>query len=151
MNLTDRCNIEHVCERLSHDFGYHLDQRDYAALANLFAADGVWIRHGDRLQGREQLLAAMADRPADRFARHIVTNIHFAEVTADRVRAVVYNISYFAKHLGELPAAFVAGQSMIIEFWDRYVLTADGWRIQERENRPVLVPAHMHDEMMGRH
>ena len=151
MNLENRCLIEHVCMRLCHDFGYYMDHSDYHAVVGLFAPDGSWTRHGEILKGREAMLAAIKMRPADRFARHVTTNIHFTEVTADHASAVVLNISFFAKHLGEPPAALVAGQHMLIEFRDQYARTVEGWRIQERDTRPVLVPADKIDEMMGRH
>ena len=151
MNLEDRYAIEHACMRLCHDFGYYLDYSDYPALANLFAPDGSWTRHGETLRGREAICAAMKGRPVDRFARHVTTNIHFAEVTADLASAVVLNISFFAKHLGAPPAALVAGQHMLLEFHDRYTRTAEGWRIQARDTHPVLVPADKIDEMMGNH
>jgi hypothetical protein len=129
MNLEDRCRIEHICMRLCHDFGYYMDYSDYPALVNLFAADAEWTRHGETLRGREAMQAAMKGRPADRFARHVTTNIHFLEVSAERAKAVVLNISFFAKHLGDPPAALVAGQHMLLEFRDEYAVTAEGWRI----------------------
>ena len=93
----------------------------------------------------------MEGRPADRFARHVTTNIHFADVTADLASAVVLNISFFAQHLGPPPAALVAGQHMLLEFHDIYARTGEGWRIKARDTRPILVPADKIAEMMGAH
>src|SRR3546814_17029907 len=69
MDHLARMEIEWACTKLSHAFSYCLDSRDYGSLVSLFTPDGVWERHGDRLQGRERILEVMRGRPAHQFTR----------------------------------------------------------------------------------
>src|SRR3546814_6019354 len=71
MDHLARMEIEWACTKLSHAFSYCLDSRDYGSLVSLFTPDGVWERHGDRLQGRERILEVMRGRPANQFTRHV--------------------------------------------------------------------------------
>lgn len=149
MDAQNRMLIEHACTALSHAFAHHLDQRDYAGVAAQFADNGVWIRHGKRLEGPGQILEAMNQRPANQFTRHLTTNVHFIAVGPERARASVYNISYFSFDVTELPGTFEPAQQMLIEFEDSYVNTADGWKILERDTRPLLIPDSMRAAMRG--
>jgi uncharacterized protein (TIGR02246 family) len=133
--------IERECTALSYAFAYNLDHRNYEALANLFAADGVWVRHGQRLQGHEQIIAALNQRLPNQFTRHVTTNFHFTEVTPTRARSVAYNMSYFSLEGDKpMPLRFGQEQAMLLDFIDLYTLTPHGWRFLERTTTPVLMP-----------
>ena len=93
MDRAMRREIEADCVALSNAFAYHLDHKEYQALVALFVPDGTFVRTGVRLEGRAKILAAMQERPAEQFTRHITTNFHFTEVGADSARAVFYNMS----------------------------------------------------------
>jgi uncharacterized protein (TIGR02246 family) len=141
MDQASRAEIERECTALSHAFCYNLDHRQYAALADLFTADGVWIRHGQALKGREQIIAALSKRLPNQFTRHVTTNFHFTEVTETRASAVLYNMSYFSLEGDQpLPLRYGADQSMLLDFKDVYLRTEQGWRFLERDTSPVLIP-----------
>jgi hypothetical protein len=141
--------IEHECKALSSAFAYHLDRREYQKLADLFAPDGVWIRHYVPLRGREAILAAMAERPSTQFTRHVTTGFHFTEVTETRASAVSINMSYFSFQAETLPAPYEPEKAMLLDFVDTYIKTEAGWRFLERDTRMVLIPKEV--QMMDSH
>jgi SnoaL-like domain len=147
MNKIQRREIEADCISLSHAFAYHLDHKDYKALAELFAPSGVFIRTGVRLEGPEQILATMSQRPAEQFTRHVTTNFHFTQVDENIAKAVVYNVSYYSMPESQLPLDFVADQLMLLDFIDTYTRTPDGWRFLERDARPLLIPKDLRSKL----
>ena len=140
MEKSARREIEADCIALSHAFAFHLDHKDYKALAGLFASNGVFIRTGVRLEGPEQILAAMSQRPAEQFTRHITTNFHFTQVDPTTAKAVVYNVSYFSYPESQLPLDYAPQRVMLLDFIDTYTLTPQGWRFLERDARVLLIP-----------
>jgi len=140
MQKSDRMLAEWECVRLSHAFAYHLDRRNYADLANLFAPDGVWIRHGQPLRGRERIVAELDKRPPNQFTRHVTTGFHFTHMDETTAKSVAYNVSYFSLDGADLPLRYVPDQVMVLDFIDSYVNTPDGWRFSERITKEVMIP-----------
>lgn len=140
MDHATRRAIEADCIALSHAFAYHLDQKEYPALAALFAPNGCFVRTGVRLEGPGQILATMSQRPAEQFTRHITTNFHFTQVGEGAARAVVYNVSYFSSPESALPLDYDPKRVMLLDFIDSYIRTPQGWRFLERDARVLLVP-----------
>jgi hypothetical protein len=140
MDKAMRREVEAECVALSHAWAYHIDHKQYEALADLFVPDGVFIRTGVRLEGRAAILAAMHARPAEQFTRHLTTNLHFTEVTESRARATSYNMSYYAFLPCGPPFAYAPERMMLLDFVDQYVRTPAGWRFAERDARAVLIP-----------
>ena len=143
MDAVLRREIEAECVALRNAFAYHLDHKDYPAVAALFALDGVFIRTGVRLAGPANILAALRQRPADQFTRHITTNFHFTQVDADCARAVFYNQSYFAFTPEKPPYAYSPERMMLLDFIDVFKRTPEGWRFLERDARPLLIPEEL--------
>jgi len=135
--------IEAECVALSNAFAYHLDHKEYAELVALFAPNGTFVRIGVRLEGRDNILAVMRNRPAEQFTRHITTNFHFTHVGQDSARAVSYNQSYFAYLPGDPPFMYEPERMMLLDFIDVYVRSAEGWRFLERDARPLLIPEQL--------
>ncbi len=76
MTEIEQLLIERACERLIVDSATHNDQRDWPALAALYAEDGVVVRpNGQRLEGRAAIEAAYAAGPGDRVTRHVCANL----------------------------------------------------------------------------
>lgn len=140
MDRLKRREIEAECVALSHAWAFHIDHKQYEALADLFVSDGVFIRTGVRLEGRTAILAAMHARPAEQFTRHVTTNFHFTVVEAERASAVSYNQSYYAFLPGKPPFTYAPERMMLLEFVDEYVRTAEGWRFCLRDARAVFIP-----------
>jgi uncharacterized protein (TIGR02246 family) len=139
MDKQTQIEIEHDCRALTQAFAYHLDERNYEALAALFAPHGVWIRHGARLEGRAQIIAAMQQRPANQFTRHLTTSMHFTHVNENTARSVAYNLSYFTLEPSELPMRYQPENVMVLDFKDTFTKTAEGWRFLERDTPLTMV------------
>lgn len=140
MNKLTQIEIEHDCRTLIQAFSYYLDQRDYEALAALFAPGGVWIRHGVRQEAPQQLIAALQQRPSTQFTRHLTTSTHFLEVSESNARAVSYNLSYFTlKPLPKLPMRYEPDNVLLLDFNDTFIKTPEGWRFLERVSPEIMV------------
>ena len=76
MTEIEQLLIERACERLIVDSATHNDQRDWPALAALYAEDGVVVRpNGQRLEGTAVIEAAYGAGPRgndSRKRRHLV-------------------------------------------------------------------------------
>ena len=84
MDRNDQRAIEWDCTQLLIRFYSLLDEKNYEALADLFADDGVWVRLGRELVGGPAILAAMSERD-DWLTAHLVSNIRIDIIDADTV------------------------------------------------------------------
>lgn len=147
MDRATRREIEADCIALSHAFAYHLDHKEYEALAGLFTPNGVFIRTGVRLEGPEQILSTMSQRPGEQFTRHVTTNFHFTHVDDSLAKAVVYNVSFFSFPESKLPLDYAPEQVMLLDFSDTYTRTPQGWRFLERDARALLIPKDVRSKL----
>ncbi len=81
--------IEWDCAQLLTRFFNEFDRFNYAAMADLFAPDGIWHRQGKALQGTSAIIAALEPRSRTQSVRHVVTNI---EVTASSETEAVFTL-----------------------------------------------------------
>jgi len=135
----DNYLVEAECVKLCNAFCFHLDRRNYRALADLFTPEGAWIRHGIPLAGRSAIIAALEERPADLFTRHVIAGHHFTHISEDRAASTAYNISYYSRNGGILPALLVPDDAIHLDFSDSYERTAAGWRFAERNSVEVFL------------
>ena len=142
-----RREIEAECVRLSNAFAFHLDQKNYDDLVTLFVPHGVFIRTGVRLEGHARILEKMRERPAEQFTRHVTTNFHFTHVEYSTAIGVFYNLSYFAFTAQTTPLAYDPERVMLLDFFDTYTKTPDGWRFLQREARAILIPAQLRSRL----
>ncbi len=127
----DRGALAAMCRDTLIAFAHHLDHRRFEEAAELFAADGVWSRHGELLQGRSRILEIMSARPATQVERHVVTTIDVEIVSPSTARAVSYVTIYRAT--SDLQTMIpVPGPQHLVEFHDDLIHTVDGWRIASR-------------------
>ena len=77
------------CEQAVHRFYSALDASDFPAVGTCFAPEGVWHRQGAVLLGPDQVLEALAKRPAGRTTAHLVQNL-VVSVEAPTVASVEY-------------------------------------------------------------
>jgi uncharacterized protein (TIGR02246 family) len=128
VNAFDELLIGRACERLIADSAVFNDQREWAALAALYTPDGVVVRpNGQRLDGRAAIEAAYAGGAADRVTRHLCANVRVDVDDADSAHATTTVLIVSATRGDDHSVTFRAG-----EFADRFVRTAEGWRIAER-------------------
>ncbi|HEX9888213.1 MAG TPA: nuclear transport factor 2 family protein [Nitriliruptorales bacterium] len=136
MTELDVIGIERACERLVIAYTHLVDGGEAAAVADLFAPDGVWSFGDERCEGREAIRSAFARRQAsDRTSRHVCTNLRVDVVDADHASGVVYVTLY--RFDGPGPAS--PDPVMVGDYRDRFVRTADGWRFDQRHATAVFV------------
>jgi ketosteroid isomerase-like protein len=129
---------EAACRRLIVAFAHHIDRREFDRVAALFTEDGVWDRHGERLEGPDQILAQLEGRPPTQIERHVMTNIHVSQESPDECSATSYLTLFRAEAEPGRPAE-VEGPVGIGEFHDRFRLTDTGWKISFRTVERVFV------------
>ena len=114
-----------------------------ARIADLFADDGVWAGPGVKMDGREQILAGFTRREEqkERMSRHVCNNFLCEVQDADHASGVVYLTLY--RHDGdpERKVSPLDGPELVGEYRDRFVRTAAGWRIQDRQIRVSFMRA----------
>jgi SnoaL-like protein len=132
--------IEWQLGKLNTDFAHFLDRREYESMITLFTPDATYERHGEVLRGHQQIREAMHTRP-DLTIRHIVSNLHFFDVTEDAAHGDTCLMAYAGPpRVDGAPAVYSTRQGYLTEVRDTYVRTDDGWRIARRIATPLLVP-----------
>jgi uncharacterized protein (TIGR02246 family) len=127
---------ERACERLVIDYTHFVDLGEAARIADLFTDDGVWEADGVRMDGRDAIRAGFGarQRVTRRTSRHVCTNLAVTLTGPDEATGLSYLVNY--RHdsktgTAELPAP-VGHPKFVGEYHDRFVRTADGWRIAHR-------------------
>jgi uncharacterized protein (TIGR02246 family) len=136
VNEIDQLLIERACARLVIDSATFNDERDWAALAGLYAPDGVVVRpSGQRIEGRDAIEAAYTAGPPERVTRHLCTNIRVDVDGPDAAHATTAVLIVSGVRSDDLDVAFgvVPNERHLVgEFADRFVRTDTGWWIAER-------------------
>lgn len=111
------------------EYTHLVDGGEAAAVADLFAADGVWSSGPARYEGRDAIRAAFARRQAsDRTSRHVCTNLRIDVVDDDHATGLVYLTLY--RFDGDGPGR--PDPDLVGEYRDAFVRTTEGWRFAER-------------------
>lgn len=135
MNEIERLAAEQACIALSHRFARCVDERRFEDFAGLFTPDGVFDRRGEALAGRAAILASMAGRPETLLVRHHVTTVSVDVIDDGSATGLCYFAFYqctdWDGRSGERLA--LAGAAIVGEYRDRYLRTAEGWRIAHRQ------------------
>ena len=143
MTAQELIEIEHACQKILLRSISTFDDRNFEAFADLFASDGVFVRANqpnEPLIGRQAILAALQSRPADRLTRHLCTNIEIAVTDSDHAVGRCYLYLFSAatsapEAVGGRPAD---SNQRLGEYRDKYVRTAEGWRIARRDGKVVM-------------
>jgi hypothetical protein len=135
MTLSDAA--EAACRRLIVAFAHRVDHREFAEAAALFAEDGIWDRHGERLVGPERIRALLDSRPATQLERHVMTTIHVTQQSPTECSAVSYAM-IFRTSAESGRTAVVPGPSAVGEFHDRFRLADSGWKLAYRRSVQVF-------------
>jgi hypothetical protein len=135
--------IERDCTRLVLASIRAFDERDFRSYAELFAPDGVFVRANlpqEPLNGRAEILAALAARPASRITRHLCTNIEIEAIDARHARGRCYLLLYAADVAVPESALGRRAESpqRIGEYHDEFVQIGADWRIARRVGRLIF-------------
>ncbi len=128
-----RVAIEQACTQLTIEYARSIDFRDYDNIVNLFTEDAVLVI-GQRLEGRDEIVTAIKQRPGELRSRHVISN-GFVDVTSERsARGICYLTLY--RHEGseslQRGPVDLKGPAAIGHYEDAFVRTPEGWRIKHR-------------------
>ena len=134
MTPAERESAERACERLVLLFVHAVDHRRYEVLRQVLAADALFDRLGQKIEGLDAILAYMAARPAELHVRHVCTNILIDVKDERTARGSAYFTFY--RHQGQAPdprtGARGSGPALMGEYRDVFQRADAGWRISSR-------------------
>jgi hypothetical protein len=140
----DRLTIERACERLIYEFCEIIDTRQDAKLHGLFTEDATYARPTAPttiVSGRDTIVKSFEARPAGRVARHTCSNVRVTVESAERATGYHRVVLYMGADTGAADPQFgykSDGRTLVGEFDDVFVKTAEGWRFLSRRGRVVL-------------
>lgn len=140
MESDTRRNIEWECAHLVARFYRYLDERDYDSAADLFVIDGEWLRMGELLQGRSQILDVMQQRPSTLNIRHILTNTT-VDVHDDRSATVFAYVTLYIHNSAD-PCPDPVPLEEPTAIWSLKILCVeadDSWRMKSHTGGRVMV------------
>ena len=132
-----------ACYDLVVDCATIIDESRYEDLAQIFSVDGVFARPtvpDEPISGRDAIIAAFKKRPPHKLAQHLVLNIRVRLTGTDTAEGT----SSIMLYMTEADVPFENGKGrkangpLLGLYRDRYVRTADGWRIADRRGRVTM-------------
>lgn len=121
------------CERRVIRFMADFDSQHYEKASELFAPDGVWHRPDGDIQGRENFLSRMAQRPRGLLVRHVITNLRSQRIDQITVKVESYVTVYRHdfEHEISYPAS-LSGPVVMGRYTDVLKQTHGTWMIQDK-------------------
>ena len=114
------------------DFFGCVDGNHLGGAAECFAPDGTWHRMGTDLTGREAILAALNERPADRITLHLFSNLRLLDHDADSATYTYGLIVHVTRTEDGSPRPGTMTMS-VMKGRDTATRTEDGWHFARRE------------------
>ena len=141
MTETERMLIEHACAKLIADYAYFADHGPREAFAGVFAEDGVLSLPTGEARGRSAIAANPL--PPDLVSQHSMSNVRVNVLSDTAAEGSSYLTLYMARRPDpSRPAETkIAAPTNVGIYTDRYVRTAQGWRIASRRYQPSIVRA----------
>lgn len=134
-----------ACEQLVTKYAHFIDFGSAGRVAELFSEDGVWESGSTRMAGLDEIRRGFLARQAvsTRTSRHVCTTFALDFLGGDEAEGTVYLTLY--RHDAPEPeperAAPLSGPFAVGEYRDRFVRTAEGWRIKHRRFSPAFLAA----------
>jgi ketosteroid isomerase-like protein len=128
---------EYECRRLMHDYVEAVDAHGYERLRHILTADAVVFRPSDParpVSGMEAIILMLQARPRDQLGYHLVTNVSIEFDSPGEAHGSCRLLLYLA----DAASPDVPGKGRPVAavrvggYRDRFVRTAQGWRIRER-------------------
>lgn len=132
MNPNERRAAEHDIAKAIITFFVLLDAGEHEKQWEQMTSDGCWIRGGQKLEGREVFLAAMAARPKNILVRHMISNL-LVNVADDGASAAVTANALAYGDISDRDGkpALLGAASLIAAICGRLVPVDSEWRISE--------------------
>jgi uncharacterized protein (TIGR02246 family) len=127
------------CQRILTKFCLFNDGKRSDELANLFTPDGVWIRLGQSLTGRENIRKAMEARPATALHLHVLSNVIVTVTDADQAEVTSCKSIYYDAAGESLDKPIpLNGPKWVSVYTDKFMRTDEGWRIARMEGTTLF-------------
>ncbi|MFO1188611.1 MAG: nuclear transport factor 2 family protein [Alphaproteobacteria bacterium] len=136
MDDVKRMLIEHACCRLIQIYAFAIDHRDVEAFVNIFTKDASYklALEPKPLIGHEPIRKWLQNYPPDMLVRHVPATMVVDVIDDDNAKGLSYTAVYKQPHhKGPEPSGRTLPRG-VVEYYDRFVRTPDGWRIKSREN-----------------
>ena len=116
------------CTNLVLDYALYRDRFDAAGFAGLFTEDGSLTVGGQTWVGREQIHGRIVALNTGSSIRHLMSTVRITPVDETHATGVSYATIYSS------PAGVntVTGFTLMGEYHDEFVRTAEGWKIAKR-------------------
>jgi uncharacterized protein (TIGR02246 family) len=139
MDRDEKRAIAWECQRILTKFCLFNDRKQSDDLANLFTPDGVWLRLGKSLTGRENISKAMEARPATALHLHLLSNVFVMVTDADQAEVTSYKSIYYDAAGESLDKPIpLNGPKWVSVYTDKFVRTDEGWRIARMEGTTLF-------------
>lgn len=117
-----------ACSNLVTDYAYHRDQFNAKEFANLFTEDASLTVVNQTWEGRANIEKRIEDLKTGSTIRHEMSTIRIVPIDADHATGVSYATIYSAP----AGATSVSGFTLMGEYHDEFVRTAEGWKFSKR-------------------
>lgn len=122
------------CANLVTDYAYFRDKFDADEFSNLFTTDASLSVGNQTWKGRNNIHARIAGLDRSRSIRHLMSTIRIEPI--DELHAS--GVSYATIYTSSAGSSSTEGFAVIGEYHDSFVLTDSGWKISDRELKPVF-------------
>lgn len=127
------------CQRLAIASYSLMDQGRYEETVALFSEDAVWVRGGRPVKGREEILAALRQRPETMVSRHLVTNVLVERTGTDAASATACFVPLRGDRRDDGSVAMPTIDS-VGDLSFKFRREAEGWRITHLQPQPLFKP-----------
>jgi hypothetical protein len=117
-------------------FFRHLDDFQYQDMVALFAQDGIWLRQGQTIRGREAIRLALEKRPTAQRIRHVMTNAFIANMKDGRVCMESYMTAYRHENPSAYTVPVISGPFRLNLVTTWFVQEQGLWLIAEQHMLP---------------
>lgn len=135
--MRQRLEDEAACARLCVDFVNYLDARRYETVLELFTEDATLDRMGQVLKGRGEIKGFLEGRPVAA-TRHVCTNIQIELQSEDAATGHCYILFFQGERVADDEIAVASKTPSVVEYRDKFLRTASGWKIQARRIHMVM-------------
>lgn len=115
-----------------------LDGHDFASVAACFSPDGVWIRQGKTLRGREEIRTTLSTtKPATRTTIHVLTNVSIDNPSNQKCTCRFYLTVY--RHNSSSPPPYPVPTPGVVGLcYAELIYTGHEWLLQHMKTGPYV-------------
>ena len=135
----DEAAIKAACEELVLNYAYYRDRPDADGVAAQFTEDARLEVLGQTFIGRDKIHARIEAGKGGPVFRHMMSTIRIFPVDQNQATGVSY-VTVYSAPPGDMPQP-INNFAAVGEYHDRFVRTAEGWKIAERKFVFVFAPA----------